>query len=150
MTFTDPDEELPYLFMNALDNAAIVYDGATLPIAWPGETFDPSVSATDGRWLIFSWLPNKPSETSVTTGSGGFVKLMGLAQVTVNFPTNSGLLNMQSVLTSVKDMFPRGTNLIGDTVCAKIYMKPYGNSLLTVGAYDQMALTIPWLALVAA
>jgi len=123
--------------------AALVFTPA-LPIAWPNVAFTPPAS---GKYLRANHLPNTTSQISL--GTSGQNRHIGLYQIDVLWPLNSGDTAPKEIAGAIAAHFKRGTEFTRETVLIRIPSPPSIAPALVGSASYQIPVTVSYLADVA-
>jgi hypothetical protein len=105
-------------------------------VAWPNKTLDPKARTT---WYAVHYLP--ADEPVVTMGDGGENEVVGLLQVDVNVPLNSGEKATETALLDLRETFYAGGVLTheGQDVKVTKVVRSIGR---TVDAFFRTSLSI--------
>lgn len=142
MTAVGHDDAILGLFMAKL--ATLTIGSPALPVAWPETPFTPPAN---GKYLSVSWIPNKPGQHPISSGS---VEVMGILQITVVWPKGQGIVAPMKIAAEIANKLPRETVLTGDGVKAKIIRAPYPSGPFSDETKVSIPVTISWQAFVAA
>lgn len=113
-----------------------------LPIALPDVSFDPAVSATDGKYLEAGYFRNAPAWEGLSEG----VLDQGLLVVSVVWPKGRGVIALNEAAQAVADHFPKGLQLRSGSTSVKINREPVIASPLTEGDKTIVATSISWVS----
>jgi hypothetical protein len=122
--------------------ASLSVGSPALPIAMPDVPFDPTVSATDGKYLEVAYLANRPAWEGVGNG----VVDQGLLQITVVYPSGHGVIAPNEAAEEVKAHFTKGLPLVSGTTRVKITAAPWAAAPLIDPSETRVPVTIPWAA----
>lgn len=86
-----------------------------IPVAWPNIDFTPPSS---GKWIRLHQIPAPTVPLSVDTG--GANEYLGVTQISVFWPLNTGLVQPKEVAAQIIDHFSRGTRIERESVTVEI------------------------------
>lgn len=88
------------------------------PVAYPNTSFEPP----DSTYFEVRYLPN--TNRNFLIGSDDPTQHIGLLQITVVSPSNTGAIEPQELAGQVVQHFKKGTKLQSHDVIVQIYSKP--------------------------
>jgi hypothetical protein len=115
-----------------------------LPVTFPEEPsdFDPKTDAPDGRYIEFVAFLNRPGYEGVTNG----VLDQGIAQATVVFPRNAGVVAPTQLADEVAAHFAKNTALFNGSTKVSLDREPTVHTPMPDGSEVRVPVTIPWSA----
>lgn len=92
-----------------------------LPIAFPNSAFDQTTTGKDG-YLRATHVPNTVSQ--ITLGDLGKNRFLGIFQIDVMWPKNTGYVTSGEIAGAVAAHFKRGTDIALDGITVRIIKPP--------------------------
>lgn len=126
-------------------NAALVQGltAANLGMAISPEGKDSRPPTTATPWA--AWF-NIPADTEVASlGAGGMDETVGIFQVNINYPQNSGTAGPLTSVQKLRDYFIAGRRLVYDGQCVKVE-RVTRNNLRPVDGWQQINVSIYYTA----
>lgn len=87
----------------------------SIPVAWPNVAFVPPAS---NKWIRFHEIPAQTLPLSVD--DRGANQHQGLAQISVFWPLNTGLVQPNEIASSIISHFKRGTRISRESIVVEI------------------------------
>lgn len=123
--------------INAALVQALVAASLGLPIAHEGKDFAPP--STNSPWC--AWF-NIPASTDVASlGAGGADETVGIFQIDLNYPINSGTAGILASVQKLRDYFVAGRRLTYLTQCVKVD-RVTRNNLRPVDGWQQINVSV--------
>jgi len=127
--------------INAALVQGLVAASLGLPTGPEGKDFSPP--ATSSPWC--AWF-NIPASTDVASlGAGGIDETIGIFQVDLNYPLNTGTAGILAAVQKLRDYFVAGRRLVYLTQCVKVE-RVTRNNLRSVNGWQQINVSIYYTA----
>jgi len=105
--------------------ASLLFDHAeamTLPqttgFAYPDVVFVPT---NEQPYIRLSFLPNTPNTLAI---GAGYIQHIGLFQLSIMWPTGSGVIDSLETADAIQQEFDKGTRLIGSSILVNVISRP--------------------------